>query len=85
MFGYALQTTSLVRVGRSETMFPNELRQVWNSIESGRLVAIPMEEDGGSNQVTTRGLLPWKTRGEVYVLGPTVFLQMKWVSRRLTK
>jgi len=85
MFGYGVRSTSAVQVGRSETMFPNELRQVWNSTESGRLVSIPSEEDNGSDQVTTRGLLPWKGRREVYVVGPTVFSKLKWVSRRLTK
>ena len=86
MFGYATRATSAARVGRSETMFPNYLRQIWNPTESGRLIAIPDEEEvDGTRRVTTRGLLPWQDRRDVYVCGPTVFSKIKWVSRKLTR
>ena len=86
MFGYAVRSTSSARVGRSETMFPNYLRQIWNPTENGRLIAIPDEDEKVcGTKVTTRGLLPWKARREVYVCGPTVFSKIKWVSRKLTR
>ena len=87
MFGYAKRRPSNgITIGGGEHMFPNCLAQVWNPTESGRWVdIIDSANKDSSGRVSTLGLLPWKTRFNVYVCGPTVFSKERWVSRKLTQ
>ena len=84
MFAYAKREANRVLIGRLEAMFPNCLGQVWNPTHGGRPVDIEESSKSSPERVTTSGLLPWKSRFDVFVCGPSVFSKEKWVSRKLT-